>query len=160
MIEPLVIRGSRWIYAAYMAASMVACLLFFVIGYVVLPAELLLVLWPVLISFGLGAVAFGWFLIRPFKIALDAEGFTFSGGGRTCPKIAWRHVKEFFVLSSPGLKFVCLNYEPDAPDVRRNPALIRFARKYGAEGAIGWGFELPAEQVADTLNSYRRRALS
>ena len=119
--------------------------------------EDLFVTWLGLIFFGLGVPAFGWLLIRPQRLVLDAQGFTVSGGMiRTPWTIRWQDVSEFLVIRLPrGGKMVGFNYVPGA---RKTTALGRIARMSGADGGLPKSWPGSVEDMVDLLNDYRIRA--
>jgi len=114
--------------------------------------------WLGVIFFGFGAIVFAVLLFRPMTIALDANGFTVTGGLIRSPKITrWRDIQGFFVYKLPrGSKMVGYNYVPGSP---ARPKMANFSRLVGAEAALPKGFAGSAEKLAETLNEYRERAL-
>src|SRR3954471_12127733 len=59
--------------------------------------------WPLWLGLPLwlgGSVMFGWQFIRPPRLVLDDEGFTFTGRIRSPKKVAWRDIEDFFVWHS------------------------------------------------------------
>ncbi|MBG0799631.1 hypothetical protein IYX23_18345 [Methylocystis sp. L43] len=105
-----------------------------------------------------------WLLIRPYKLMLDGEGFTLSGGTSLKPqKTAWRDVERFFIRGSvvPGPKSVAW-----ACVAGRSPKKRAFMSHFLApEGELADG-ELPdlwtssAPELEQRLNAYRARALA
>ena len=114
--------------------------------------------WLAVIFFGLCAIVFAVLLFRPLMIALDADGFTVTGGLIRNPKAtAWRDVQGFFVHKLPrGGKMVGYNYVPGSP---ARPKMANFSGLLGAEAAIPKGFPGSAEKLSETLNAYRESAL-
>ncbi len=106
--------------------------------------------------FGLGALVFLWLLGRPQILALDAEGFTLSGGlMRTPKKTKWKDVDRFFVYQLPrGGKMVGFNF---TPGTRPATPLMELNRRLGAEGALPKLWPGSPEALVDELNSYRSR---
>lgn len=115
--------------------------------------------WLGVIFFGLGAIVFAVLLFRPMIIALDADGFTVSGGLiRNAKLTRWRDVQGFFVYKLPrGGKMVGFNYTPGSP---ARPKSANFSRLVGAEAGLPKGFALSPEKLAETLNDCRARALT
>jgi hypothetical protein len=108
--------------------------------------------------FGLCALVFVWLLIRPQRLLLDRQGFTVLGGFIRSPKkIPWRDVEAFFVYRLPkGGKMIGYNYRPGA---RKDSALARVGRAFGADGALPKGWALSPENMVVELNAYRQQAL-
>lgn len=108
--------------------------------------------------FGLCSVVFVWLLIRPQRLLLDSQGFTLAGGFIRSPKkIPWREVDAFFVYRLPrGGKMIGYNYLLGA---RKDSALARVGRAFGADGALPKGWTLSPEKMVAELNAYRQHAL-
>ncbi|MDB5724204.1 MAG: hypothetical protein JWQ16_958 [Novosphingobium sp.] len=106
--------------------------------------------------FGVGTVVFVWLLARPQILALDAEGFTLSGGLMRTPKMTrWDEVDRFFVYRLPrGGKMVGFNFTPGS---RPSTPLMDLNRRLGAEGALPKLWSGSPEALVDELNSYRSR---
>lgn len=109
--------------------------------------------------FGLCAVVFVWMLIRPQRLLLDDEGFTLLGGFVRSPKkVHWRDIDEFFVYRlARGGKMIGFSYKAGAREVS---PMVRFARSFGAEGALPKGWARSPEEMVAELETYRLRALA
>jgi hypothetical protein len=107
--------------------------------------------------FGLCSVVFVWLLIRPQRLLLDSEGFTLLGGFVRSPKkVCWCDIDAFFVYRLPrGGKMIGFNYRPDAP----RGAVVRFARRLGAEGTLPKGWPIGPDKMVAELNAFRLQAL-
>ncbi len=114
--------------------------------------------WLALVFFGVCAAAFAVLLFRPQVLILDKDGFMISGGFVRSPKkVLWRDVEGFFVYRLPrGGKMIGYNLQPAA---RKQTALSKIARSFGADGALPKGWPGSAEKMADELNAYRLWAL-
>ncbi|WP_165185151.1 hypothetical protein [Caulobacter soli] len=114
--------------------------------------------WLVLLFFGLGVAAFVVLLVRPQVLDLDTQGFTLRGGFVRSPKtVLWRDVERFFVYRLPrGGKMIGYMLEPAA---RKDTALNRIARSFGADGALPKGWPGSPEKMVEDLNAYRLWAL-
>jgi hypothetical protein len=150
------IATSRWKLALYLAGSLA-----FVAIALRLPPQPHRDAWKLQLGigfFGLCAVVFAWLLIRPQRLALDAEGFTLLGGFVASPKkVCWRDIDEFFIYRLPrGGKMIGFNYKPG---VRPVSPLVRPHRLRGADGALPKGWARSPEEMVAELNAYRRRAL-
>ena len=109
--------------------------------------------------FALCTLVFVGLLIRPQKLLLDQDGFTIVDGlVRTPKKTRWQDIDEFFVYRLPrGTKMIGFNYRPGA---RAASPMVRFNRRFGAEGALPAGWAQSPEQMIADLNQYRLQALS
>lgn len=105
-----------------------------------------------------------WLLLRPYKLLLDGDGFTLSGGTSLKPqKTAWRDVERFLIRSSwvpspQSVAWVCV--------AGRSPKKRAFmSQLFAPEGELADG-ELPnlwtlsAPELEQRLNAYRERALA
>ncbi len=114
--------------------------------------------WLALLFFGVCAAAFAVLLFRPQVLILDKDGFMVSGGFVRSPrKVLWRDVEGFFVYRLPrGGKMIGYNLQPAA---RKQTALGKIARSFGADGALPKGWPGSPEKMAEDLNAYRLWAL-
>jgi hypothetical protein len=157
-VQPLIIRGSRWKFAAYLLIG----LIFVATGAVMVrhPDNPTVCLqgWLAIAFFGLCSLGAGWMVARPQTMRLDAEGLTLDGGLLRRPRtLLWRDVERFKVFVAPrGGKL--LGYErPRDPLVE--PAGARVSRFLGADGALPGGWPQSVEKMVALLNDYRTRAL-
>ncbi len=154
-METKEILGSRWKIGLYLAISLA-----FVAGGLWASPASGVNAWKMDFAvgfFGLGSLVFVWLLIRPQRLHLDPQGFTLSGGlVRTPHKVLWAEVDRFFVYRLPrGGKMVGYNFKPG---VRKPSALRSITRGLGAEAALPKGWPQSPEQLAEELESCRRRA--
>ena len=109
--------------------------------------------------FALCAAMFAWLLVRPHTLTLDEGGFTLSGGMVREPKTTpWRDIEGFFVYRLPkGGKMIGYNF---APGVRKDTVMAKIVRGLAADGVLPKGWPQSPDEMAQTLNAYRARALS
>jgi hypothetical protein len=106
-----------------------------------------------LIPFVPAAVGIFVRLLRPYKLLLDDEGFTFERGPfLSSQRAVWSDVANFFVEKGPHGKVIGINYRDTAI---KKPVFGRFVRPPGMEGALPAIWKLPPDELADHLNSYR-----
>lgn len=150
-VGPRTIEASRLKMSLYLAGSLV----FVAIGVaMVRDPSTGLKGWLALVFFALCAASFTWMLMRPQVLELDAKGFTVRGGFIRSPKtVLWRDVERFFVYRLPkGGKMIGYTLEPAA---RKDTAMARMARSFGADGALPKGWPGSAEKMVENLNAYR-----
>ena len=109
--------------------------------------------------FGLCSAMLAWLLVHPHTLTLDEGGFTLSGGLVRAPKTTpWRDVEGFFTYRLPkGGKMIGYNF---APGVRKDTVMAKIVRGLAADGALPKGWSESPDEMAQTLNAYRARALS
>jgi len=110
------------------------------------------------VFFGVGALVFGFLMLRPQRLILDSDGFTVTGGLVFSPKpIRWSDVDRFFVYRLPkGGKMIGFNYRAGA---RGTSALLDFNRRSaGADGALPGLWRGGPEKIVEELNDYRERS--
>lgn len=110
--------------------------------------------------FAMCSIAFVAMLFRPYRLTLDNEGLTLSGGSQRSPfKIPWRDVDRFFV-SRPrlGVTMISFNYSANASKKPRGTAFARTLT--GADGGLPGGWSKSDAAVVDILNEYRQQALA
>lgn len=154
-VGPRTIEASRLKMSLYLAGS----LIFVAIGAMMVGDDSTnLKAWLALVFFGLCAAIFAFLLMRPQVLELDAKGFTVRGGFIRAPKkVLWRDVESVFVYKLPrGGKMIGYNLVPAA---RKDTALGRIARSFGADGALPKGWPGSPEKMAEDLNAYRVWAL-
>lgn len=103
-----------------------------------------------------------WLLIRPYKLLLDGDGFTLSGGTSLRPqKTAWRDVERFFVRGSvvPGPKSVAWGCVAGRSPKKR-AFMSHFLAPEGelADGELPDLWTLSAPELEQRLNAFRARA--
>lgn len=154
-VGPRSIEASRLKLWLYLALSLI-----FVAGGVLMVQDPSTGLkgWLVLAFFGLGVAVFVVLLVRPQVLELDPKGFTLRGGFIRSPKtVLWRDVESIFVYKLPrGGKMIGYNL---VPGIRKDTALARMARSFGADGALPKGWAGSPEKMAEDLNAYRLWAL-
>jgi hypothetical protein len=150
------IQGSRGKTLLYLAGS----LAFTAIGVLmVADPHRGLKSWLCVTFFGLCTAVFAVLLVRPHKLILDDNGFTLDGGLRRSPRTtAWRDVETFFVYRLPKAGKM-IGYTL-MPAVRKNTMMANLARNFGGDGALPKGWSMSPEQMAETLNAHRARALA
>ena len=157
-MEPQTITASRLKIAGWLAIS----LGFVAIGLFMIEdaksTRDVVTAWFCVGLFGLGVVVFIQQLIRPTRLALDAEGFTLSGGlSRSSRQVQWRDIEPFYVYVLPrGGKMIGYVYSPG-----RKPDTLgrKVSRALGADGALPKSWPGSPEKMVDLLNDYRARAL-
>lgn len=150
-VGPRTIEASRLKMSLYLAGSLV----FFVIAvWMVTQPSTDWKGWLALGFVTLCVASFTWMLVRPQVLELDAKGFTLSGGFVRSPKtVLWRDVEKFVVYRLPrGGKMIGYMLEPAA---RKDTALSRMARGFGADGALPKGWPGSPEKMVEDLNAYR-----
>ncbi len=155
-MEPRTITGSRAKIAGYLAIAIgFVAIGVWMMGDARKPSDVW-VAWLCTGFFGLGIPIFGWLLIRPQVLRLDAQGFTLDGGFVRTPRtFLWRDIDRFYVLRlARGGKMVAFNYLPlRAP---QSP-LMGVARALGAEGSLPKGWSLSPEKLAALLTEYHAK---
>nr|WP_250808842.1 hypothetical protein [Neorhizobium tomejilense] len=111
------------------------------------------------VFFAMCSIAFVAMLFRPYRLILENEGLTLSGGLRSPWKIRWRDVDRFFV-SHPrlGVTVIRFNYGADASKKPRGTAFARTLT--GADAALPGHWPQSDAAVVDMLNEYREQALA
>jgi hypothetical protein len=116
--------------------------------------------WPLWLGLPLWLAAFlmfGWQVVKPPRLILDNEGFTFTGRIRSTQKVAWRDIEEFFVwYSGRGNRFIAYNLKPEA---RSNTVLAKVNHRFGADGILPSIWPMSAENLATKLNAVRQGGL-
>jgi hypothetical protein len=111
------------------------------------------------VFFAMCSIAFVAMLFRPYRLTLDNEGLTLSGGLRSPWKIAWRDVDRFFV-SNPRLGVTIINFNYSA-NASKKPRGAAFARTLtGADAALPSQWPQADAAVVEMLNEYREQALT
>ena len=117
--------------------------------------------WPLWLGLPLWLAAsliFGWQFIKPPRLILDDEGFTFTGRSRSTQKVAWRDVEEFFVwYSGRGNRFIAYKLKPE---VRSDTLLAKANHRLGADGSLPSVWPMSAESLVMKLNAVRQTGLS
>ena len=156
-MEPQVIRESRVKMGGYLAIALAFVALFLWMALGSTSQRDVLTGWIGIALFGTGGGLFGWMLVRPQVLRLDAQGFVLDGGLVRKPKrIAWADIDRFFVYRAPrGGKLIGYNYLPGrAPPSR----LVGLNRAFGAEGGLPRNWTLSPEALVTLLNDYRARS--
>jgi hypothetical protein len=105
-----------------------------------------------------------WLLIRPYKLLLDGDGFTLSGGTSLKPqKKAWRDVERFLIRSSwlpspQSVAWVCVAGR--SPKKREFMSQLFAPESERADGELPDLWTLSAPELERRLNAYRARALA
>ncbi|MFL0357568.1 hypothetical protein ACI5KX_13975 [Erythrobacter sp. GH1-10] len=111
-----------------------------------------------LIFFGAWPPLFLLLFLRPFRLRVDVDGFSLSGGTtRKSWQRGWREVGPFFVgklfeigrWPLPAIKMI----QFDQPFEQR-----RLSRTGGLP--MLWAFDGSVDEMVDELNAYRKKALS
>ena len=157
MIEPREICASR----GKMLIYLVIALLFVGIGIWMIrdSTDSRSLGWITLGIFGLCAVVFLFQIVRPYRLLLDRDGFTLSGGVARSPRsVAWRDVDKFFVYRLPrGGKMIGYDLVPEA---QKHNFMGDLNRRLGADGALPKGWRGSPDKFVDELNAYRSQALA
>lgn len=155
-MEPQVIRESRVKMGGYLAISLAFVALFVWMALGSTSERDVLTGWIGVALFGVGALLFGWLLVRPQVLRLDAQGFVLEGGlVRTPKRIAWADIDRFFVVNAPrGGELILFSYLPGrAPPSR----LGRLIHPYGADGGLPKNWTLSPKALVALLNDYRAK---
>jgi hypothetical protein len=116
--------------------------------------------WPLWLGLPLslgGSVIFGWQFIKPPRLILDDEGFTFTGRIRPMQKVRWRDIDNFFVwYSGRGNRFIAYKLKPEA---RSDTVLAKVNHRFGADGILPSVWPMSAESLATKLNAVRQGGL-
>jgi hypothetical protein len=112
--------------------------------------------WAPLILFALSALAFAMMLLDSVGLRLDREGFAIRTLWRD-KRRAWTQVSEFTILDVQGARMIMFD------DFTKQGPLLANANRI----ILGRGEAIPAavvrgrmEDVCDTLNEFRNRALA
>ena len=157
--EPEIIRSSR-IYALVLV---IGSLLFVYLGtwtihytrsrHLILGTNLdVLVGWAGIGFFGLCALVSAVIIIRPVELRLSAEGFTFTSFLKT-KQVRWQDIDAFVLTSFFKLPFIGYNYSPRRSRLKFLPA------PWGLDAPMPGFWVIPASELVDKLNDYRRRSL-
>lgn len=104
-----------------------------------------------------GSLLFGWQFIKPPRLVLDDQGFTFTNSIRSPRRIAWRDIERFFVwYSGRGNRFIAYRLKPEA---RSNTLLMKVNRHLGADGILPSVWPMSAESLAAKLDAVRQGGL-
>ena len=110
-----------------------------------------------LVLFGLGALVFGWRLIRPGTLVLDSEGFTSTDLFGRERRTLWRSIGPFFLLRLPrGGQMIAYSY---LPGHEPKSALLKVSRAIGADAGLSGMWPGSKAKMVDRLNAYRAEVL-
>ena len=109
--------------------------------------------------FGLGVVIFTVVTIRPQRVALNAEGFTISGGLARRPRQrAWRDVEVFFPHRLP--RGGTMVFYQLADHARPDTWMGDLNRRWGGDGMLPKTLPGKPDAIAAEFNAYRAAALA
>jgi hypothetical protein len=111
--------------------------------------------WLCIAFFGLGIPA-SLLMMRPGStyLKLDADGIDIVSMWRHC-KLKWREVDGFRLGSIHGAKMIAIDYSPEYTKQKAGRAVA--SALAGMEGAIADHYNVPLEQVLQTLNDWKAR---
>jgi hypothetical protein len=116
--------------------------------------------WPLWLGLPLwlaASLVFGWQFIKPPRLILDHEGFTFAGRVGTMRKVRWHDIDDFFVwYSGRGNKFIAYKLKPET---RSDTLLAKVNHTFGADGILPSVWSMSAESLATKLNAVRQGGL-
>jgi hypothetical protein len=101
---------------------------------------------------------FGWQAIKPPRLVLGADGFTFEDNIRSARKVAWRDTENFFVWrSGRGNTFIGYKLKPEA---RSGSILAKANHRVGADGILPNIWPVSPECLATQMNAVRQGGLA
>jgi len=116
--------------------------------------------WPLWLGLPLwlaGSLVFGWQFVKPPRLILDHEGFTFTGRIRPMQKVRWHDVEDFFVwYSGRGNRFIAYKLKPES---RSDTLLAKVNHRFGADGILPSIWPMSAEALVAKLNAVRHGGL-
>ncbi len=93
----------------------------------------------------------GWMLIRPYRLLLDDEGFTLTGGFVRKPtKVPWTDIEGFHMMGPFHNRFIGYDFRPG---VENKPGWIWAGRFFGAEAALPKSWPGSSDKMLDDLNA-------